>query len=150
VDVRLLEHLDRFRVGTTVLEFLRDDDETGDDLELVRTTAIPVKEILEQLSQRVATKPETRLEEEGEAVNVARNRPFFLDDPETMWIVEAGRVDVFTVAVKDGEAAGARSYFVGVEPGQSLFGMDLASFGAGNAFLAVGKTGTRLRKISLL
>src|SRR5512143_1949117 len=31
VDSQVLEHLDRFRVGTTVLEFLRDDDATGDD-----------------------------------------------------------------------------------------------------------------------
>src|ERR1051326_8254682 len=45
VDSQLLDHLDRFRVGTTVLEFLRDDDATGDDLEMIQTTAIPIREI---------------------------------------------------------------------------------------------------------
>ncbi len=147
VDTQILEHLDRFRVGTTVLEFLRDDDATGDDLEMIQTTAIPVREILEQLSIRVSAKPETRLEDEGEAVLVAGNRPFFLDDTSSMWMVESGRIDVFTVAVKDGEPAGARTFFISVEPGQALFGMDLATYGQGNGFLAAGKSGTRLRKI---
>src|SRR5262249_32084876 len=29
IDTQLIDHLDRFRVGTTVLEFLRDDDAAG-------------------------------------------------------------------------------------------------------------------------
>jgi NHLM bacteriocin system ABC transporter ATP-binding protein len=148
IDAQLIEHLDRFRVGQTVLEFLRDDDATGDDLEMIQTTSIPVRELMQQLSMVVQSKPETRLEDEGEPIVVAGNKPFFLDDPNAMWLVESGRMDVFTVAVKDGEAAGARSYFIGVEAGQGLFGMDL-SYAGGNAFLASGKSGTRIRKISM-
>ncbi len=139
----LLDHLDRFRVGGTVLEFFRDDDAQGDELEMVQTTAIPIKEMVENLQLALTT----RLEDEGEAVAVAGNKPFLLDDPDTMWLVEEGRIDVFTVALKDGEPVGARSHFVSVDAGQALFGMDLATYGMGSGFLASGKTGTKLRKI---
>ncbi len=147
----MLDHLDRFRVGTTVFEFLRDDDAAGDALEFAQTTAIPIEEMMAGLQSVLVKKPEPipTLEEEGEAVVVVGNKPFFLDDPNAMWLVEAGRLDIFTVAVKDGEPAGARTFFVGIEPGQALFGMDLQSYGMGSGFLAAGKSGTRLRKIAV-
>ena len=137
-----LDHLDRFRIGNTVLEFLRDDDVGDDELDQVRTTAIPVKELL----QSIAIALDKELDEEGEAVLVAGNKPFLIDDPATVWLVQSGRLDVFAVPVKDGEP-GARSHFVGIEPGQAVFGMNLAEYGMGWGFLAAGKTGTRLRKI---
>ena len=81
-------------------------------------------------------------------VTVAGNKPFLLDDPGAVWIVEEGRIEVFTVAVKDGEPEGARSHFVTVDSGQALFGMDFAAHGFGSGFLAAGKTGTKLRLIA--
>ncbi len=145
-----IDHLDRFRVGTTVLELLRDDDRTGNVLEMARTTAVPVKEILEGIRVALGTREEEgKLEDEGERIVVAGNRPFLLDDPGSMWLVESGRIDVFTVAVRDGEPAGARSHFVSVEAAFALFGMDLSAYGTGFGFLASGKGGTRLRRILL-
>lgn len=139
-----LDHLDRFRVGGTVFEFFRGDEPEADDLDLVQTTAIPMKEMLESMRLVLST----RLEDEGQPVSVAGNKPFLLDDPGAVWIVEEGRIEVFTVAVKDGEPEGARSHFVTVETGQALFGMDFAAYGFGSGFLAAGKTGTRLRLIA--
>jgi NHLM bacteriocin system ABC transporter ATP-binding protein len=143
VESMLLDHLDRFRVGYSVFELIEDRDETGDDLESIRTTAIPVKEILAEIQSKMA-KP---LEEEGESVVVAGNKPFFLDDPGSFWLVVEGRLDVFTVVITNGEPGGARTHFTGVETGQAAFGMDLATYGMGSGFLASGKTGVKLRKI---
>lgn len=145
VDQSRLDHLDRFRVGDTVFELLRDDDAAGDDLESIRTTAIPVRAILENIQSMLAK----GLEQEGEEVVVSGNKPFLLQGEGIVWLVESGRMDIFTVPVKDGESIGARTFFVGVDAGQAMFGMDLETYGMGGGFLAAGKTGTRLRKIPL-
>lgn len=144
VETALLDHMDRFRLGNVVLELIRDDEGEGsaDDLDAARTTSMPVKEIVESLQRRLTT-----LEDEGEALVVTGNKPFFLSDPATAWIVEDGKIDVFTVGIKDGEPSGARAHFVSFDAGHALFGMDLAAYGMGSGFLATGKTGTRLRKI---
>jgi NHLM bacteriocin system ABC transporter ATP-binding protein len=138
-----LAQRDRFRVGHTVFELILETAEADEELDLARTSALPLESVLQSLQLKRTSK----LEEEGEEFLVSGNKPFFLDDPTSMWLVENGRIDIFTVAVKDGEAAGARSFFVGAEPGQAFFGMDLARYGQGSAFLASGKSGTRLRKI---
>ncbi len=143
VAERRLDQMDRFRVGHTVFEVvLESAAREEEDLDLARTAAVPLEEVLKSVQLRLA-----KLETEGEEVLVSGNKPFFLDDPSVMWLVESGRIDVFTVAVKDGEPSGARSFFVGAEPAQALFGMDLARYGRGSAFLASGKSGTKLRKI---
>ncbi|MGA7616756.1 MAG: NHLP bacteriocin export ABC transporter permease/ATPase subunit [Thermoanaerobaculia bacterium] len=91
-----------------------------------------------------------RLMDEGELVLPSGKEPFLLDDKEHAWFVEDGKVEVFTVSVHDGEPTGARSHFVSVDAGEMMFGMDLARYGMGSGFLAVGRIGTRLRKISLV
>ncbi|MDQ2870196.1 MAG: ABC transporter transmembrane domain-containing protein, partial [Acidobacteriota bacterium] len=139
-----LDHLDRFRIGGTVLEFFRDDEPEGDDLDLVQTAQIPRRQMLESIRLALSV----RLEDEGEPIPVAGNQPFLLDNPNAMWIVEEGRLEVFTVAIQNGEASGARTHFISVETGQALFGMDFAGYGLGSGFLAAGKTGTKLRMIS--
>ena len=144
VETALLDHMDRFRLGNVVLELVRDDEEgSPDDLDAARTTAIPVKEIVESLQIRLTTS----LEQEGEAVVMGGNKPFLIADPASTWLVEGGRVDIFTVQVKDGEASGARAHFISIDPGSAFFGMDLEAYGMGGGFLATGKSGTRLRKI---
>lgn len=86
--------------------------------------------------------------EEGELIHTSGLTPFFLDGPDNVWYLETGKVEVFTVAVRDGEPEGARAHFVSVVPGELLFGMDLDRYGMGSGFLAVGRVGTTLRKIS--
>ncbi|MDL2717497.1 MAG: NHLP bacteriocin export ABC transporter permease/ATPase subunit [Acidobacteriota bacterium] len=144
VESALLDHMDRFRLGNVVLELVRDDEEgSADDLDAARTTSIPIREIVESLQLRLTT----TLEQEGEAVVMSGNKPFLIADSAFFWLVEEGRVDIFTVTVNDGEPSGARAHFISVDPGHVFFGMDLAAYGMGGGFLATGKSGTRLRKI---
>jgi len=149
VSETLLENLDHFRVGNTVFEFLRDDDEAGDDMDAVRTTAIPVADMMNSIILRIGKSKEVPLEEEGQLLSVAGNKPFLIGDASAMWIVEEGRIDLFTVAIKDGESSGARQYFTGIEPGHAFFGMDFEGYALGSGFLASGKPGTRIRKLSI-
>jgi len=87
-----------------------------------------------------------RLEEEGEHVVTAANRPFVISDPEAVWLVESGKVEIFTVQLEAGQPVGARTHFVTVEAGQAFFGMDTDRYGMGSGFLAVGKAGSELRR----
>ncbi len=90
-----------------------------------------------------------KLEDEGEPLELGGHQAFLLEDPTLLYYVVAGGVDIFTVAVKGGQPEGARTHFLGVLPGQCLFGFDLANHELGSGFLAVPKQGTRLRKIPL-
>ena len=87
--------------------------------------------------------------EEGELEQPSGKYPFLLDKTQTVWYVESGKIEIFTVAVRDGAPQGARSHFATVEAGQLIFGMDLARYGMGSGFLAVGRLGTRLRRVAL-
>ncbi len=86
---------------------------------------------------------------EGEAILASGNKPFVLDGKDSAWYVESGKVEVFTVALEGMEPAGARSHFISGLPGQLILGMDLAGFGMGSGFLAVGRMGTHLRRVSV-
>ena len=144
IESALLDHMDRFRLGNVVLELIRSDSEAdAEDLDAARTTAVPVQEILASLQLRLTT----TIEREGERVVVSGNKPFLLSDPGSAWLVEEGRIDVFTVALKEGEPSGARAHFVSIEQGRLLFGMDLDAYALGSGFLATGRTGMKLRKI---
>jgi ATP-binding cassette subfamily C protein len=90
------------------------------------------------------------LEGEGAMVEVGGNAPFLLDDPEAVWVVEAGDVNVFAVQLDHDFEPGARSHYVNVAEGELLFGMDLDRYGMGSAFLAVASVGSRVRKLSVL
>ena len=88
-----------------------------------------------------------RIIAEGEEVRASGSHPFLLSEPEFAYYVESGRVELFTVDVRDGQPAGARSHFVTVVEGQCMWGMDITSYGGGAAFLAAGRLGTMLRRI---
>jgi NHLM bacteriocin system ABC transporter ATP-binding protein len=90
-----------------------------------------------------------RLEEAGELVELSAHRPFLLDDPASVWHVVEGGVMIFTVALDNNEVVGPRTHFLGVLPGQVMFGFDLQRYGVGSGFLAVSKQGTKVRKIPL-
>jgi NHLM bacteriocin system ABC transporter ATP-binding protein len=86
--------------------------------------------------------------ETGELIHTSGLTPFLLDGPDNVWFLETGKVEIFTVNVKDGEPEGARAHFISVVPGEMMFGMDLSRYGMGSGFLAVGRVGTTLRRIS--
>lgn len=109
-----------------------------------RTAAIAnLSEIIAQIER-----PQP-LEELGERIVTAANKPFVLDDPEVAWIVESGKLEIFTVSIEKGQPVGARDHFLTVEPGQALFGFDTERYGMGSGFLVVGKAGSVLRRFDL-
>lgn len=87
-------------------------------------------------------------EQKGISTSVGGNNPFLLDNPDSVWLVRSGRIDIFSVRLEDGKVVGARSHFFSVQPGELLFGVgwDLRKMGRG--LLAVGITGTELQKTS--
>ena len=88
-------------------------------------------------------------EAEGTEVVVGGNAPVLLSEPDSVYYVQSGRLDVFSVALEGGRPEGARHHFFSALDGDALFGMDLDKYGQGQGFLAVGMAGTRLLKISL-
>ncbi len=89
------------------------------------------------------------LAQDGVPRDAGANTPFLLDDPGTAWLVESGRVDLFSVRLVDGRPDGVRSFFCSVPQGQLLVGMPIGRSAAGHGLLAVGLLETGLRAFPL-
>ena len=61
---------------------------------------------------------------EGTLLDLEGNKPFLLDDEESVWIVHSGVVDIFVVKSVDGKQVGSRNHLFRAEAGQTLFGID--------------------------
>jgi NHLM bacteriocin system ABC transporter ATP-binding protein len=71
------------------------------------------------------------------------SRPqFLLDDPEAVWLVQEGAVNVFTVAIADGAIAGAWHFGFQMPAATALFGATVNRHG--HALLAVPMAGAQL------
>ncbi len=86
---------------------------------------------------------------EGAIEEMIGSRPFVLSDPDDLWLVEEGVVEIFSVELKDGHVVSSRSHFLTVPAGSCMLGMDLESLGMNYGFLAAGRTGTRVRRFSI-
>ena len=69
----------------------------------------------------------TRLEEQGVTRTLQPGVPLSLQDPEIVWVVLEGKLDLFLVEIYGGEPAGARHHFLRVEAGNPVMGFDLSS-----------------------
>jgi ATP-binding cassette subfamily C protein len=137
VAEEILEAGQRFRIGDTYLECRPKVEEPENEGTLVMAD-------LGQLMARVAAR---RLAESGEPLSVSGSQALLLDDPSCAYYVAAGKAEIFTVTVQDGRALGARSHFLTVPAGELFMGMDLA-YAADSGFLASGKGGTQVRRIT--
>lgn len=72
------------------------------------------------------------------------NQPFFLDGQNCVWIVETGRVDLFSVQVASSEPSGRRRHLASFTKGECLFGSPPSPDPAGYRLMAVGTLGTSL------
>jgi ATP-binding cassette subfamily C protein len=90
-----------------------------------------------------------RAEIDGILHELDPHEPFLIDDPNTVWEVVEGGVMIFAVALDKGEPVGARTHFLGVLPGQVMFGFDLQRYGVGSGFIGVARPGTKARKIPM-
>ncbi len=84
----------------------------------------------------------------GERLELSGLTPLLLDDADALWVIEQGRIEVFTVAIEDGQAAGHRTHFVSIHQHELMFGMQIGAMGMGNGFLAVGKLGSVAWRLS--
>ncbi len=125
------------------------EDVGNEDFSNTVVIQVPAELLAAARAGSAAAGPAVRFEEEGEAIEVSGHKPFLLDDPDSVWYVVEGGVLIFTVAIEQGQPVGTRKHFLGVLPGQAIFGFDLQRYGVGSGFLAVGKQGTVVRRIPL-
>jgi len=76
------------------------------------------------------------------------NTPLTLDDFESAWIVEAGKLDVFLVRAVEGELAGPRHHVLRAEIRDSVFGVSASPFHP-LVLIGVASPGTRLLRVNL-
>ncbi len=84
-------------------------------------------------------------EKEGDQETVGGNEPFLLDDTASMWFVQSGQVDVFSVGLDNGQPAGPRMHVFRAEAGEILLGLDHSKTLTG--LLAVAGMGTSLTTV---
>src|SRR5437879_3446136 len=80
------------------------------------------------------------LEAEAELAAVGGNRPFTLNDLESVWFILAGKVDVFA----EGGPEGARRHLFRLTAGQALFGVGAVPRAG---LLAAPGSATRLARV---
>jgi len=127
----------RFRIGDTHLEC---------QPVLVaekNTAATGVISDLEELMAGLLAQDLTRA---GEAVTLGGSQVLLLDQPESVFFVAEGHVEIFTATLRDGRPLGARQHFLTVSAGQLFFGLPGGVVGDAG-FLATGKAGTQVRRL---
>ena len=129
---------ERFRVGDTFLECHVKVEEPR-----VEHTVL-----MADFGELMAKAAARRLSDAGEAISLSGSEAVVLDDPAYVYYVVSGKVEIFTVVVKEGKPAGARTHFLTVPQGEALFGMDLR-YAGDSAFLASAKADTVVRRIPL-
>jgi hypothetical protein len=85
-----------------------------------------------------------KLDERGSLQSPASNRPFSIQDPNSIWIVECGKLDLFLTASRNGEVSGPRFPVLRVEEGHAIFGVG-HHFDGEVMLMASAAPGTRLR-----
>ncbi|OPX92341.1 MAG: Toxin RTX-I translocation ATP-binding protein [Pelotomaculum sp. PtaB.Bin117] len=93
------------------------------------------------------TVPEV-FQKEGKAIAVEGNKPFLMTDPGYLWMVERGKVTVFTVFASGGEAVGARDFLFEAGPGDILLGVRPEGDEQALCLMATGLTGTNMLQLS--
>ncbi len=81
-------------------------------------------------------------------LEVGGNEPFLLSDPGRVFVVAAGKVDLFAVRLAQGRIEGTRHHVLRAEVGQALIGLSPGHGGSDVGLLAVGGAGTRLMAFS--
>lgn len=87
--------------------------------------------------------------DEGVLQEVGGNAPRPLVDPYSVWQVQSGHLEVFSVGMDGTEPRGTRRHFFSAGEGALLLGLDLEVYGEGLGLLAVGVVGTTVRQLPL-
>jgi NHLM bacteriocin system ABC transporter ATP-binding protein len=84
---------------------------------------------------------------EARPLEVGGDRPIPLDEPDLVYVVGSGRVDLFSTQPDVGQTMGPRRHLCRVEAGGALFGVDLSHATEGLRLLAVGVADTVLLEL---
>jgi NHLM bacteriocin system ABC transporter ATP-binding protein len=84
---------------------------------------------------------------EVRSIEVGGDKPILLDDPDAVFVVGSGRVDLFSTQADVGQTMGPRRHLCRVEAGGALFGVDLSHATEGFRMLAVGVADTVLLEL---
>lgn len=85
----------------------------------------------------------------GIPVSVEGNNPLLLDDPEVVWMVDRGKVNVFLTSVDNGVAWSARSFLFDARDGDILFAISPQHVEPNKGLLVSGFSGTQLLRVSV-
>lgn len=85
----------------------------------------------------------------GTPVPNAGNLPLDLDDPQSVWFVETGAVDIFIAERQNGVEQTARQLLMRAEAGQLILGVEPQSGETMLSLTAKGLPGTVLRRLSV-
>ena len=80
-------------------------------------------------------------------IEVGGDKPISLDDPDAVFVVGSGRVDLFSTQADVGQTMGRRRPLCRIEAGGALFGVDLSHATEGFRMLAVGVADTVLLEL---
>lgn len=81
----------------------------------------------------------------AETLELSGNKPFLLIDPDGVWVIESGSIDVFASRLESGKPEGPRTYLFSVAAGEALFGAAPAD---GLGLIAIGVLGARARRVA--
>jgi len=82
----------------------------------------------------------------GQALQVSGNQPFLVDDPQNIWLVQTGTLEIFLVREKGGAMLDTRYHVCSVMPGQIVFGLEAQDTPL--KLLAVGSPETQVLKLT--
>ncbi|QLA19101.1 NHLP bacteriocin export ABC transporter permease/ATPase subunit [Desulfolutivibrio sulfoxidireducens] len=90
----------------------------------------------------------TQLAGNAPTQSVSGKTPFRLDDPDSVWLVVKGHLDVFAVPLARGELRGPREHLFSADSEDVLVGHSSPAGDRGQVLLAVGVPGTEVARIS--
>lgn len=90
-----------------------------------------------------------QLLEQSEKISVEGNRPLILDNPEKIWVVQDGRIEVFAVSLSNGEPLGHRSHIFTANPGDTIWGVSPEGHENDIGLIATGPYGTLVAELAL-
>lgn len=88
-----------------------------------------------------------RLEDLKGDILIEAGNPLALDDPDRIWVVTEGRVDVFSVRMENEVPAGHREHLLTARAGDVLWGVGAKDGTDNTGFIATGLYGTRLAEL---
>lgn len=87
-------------------------------------------------------------QKEGKIIAVGGNKPLLLTDPGQVWLVNRGKVTVFSVFISEGEVVGPREFLFESGPGDILLGVKPEGDDRELGLMATGLAGTSLLQLS--